>query len=327
MADKVEGRSVCKITKIVSDKTIADNVNKDIDALLNDKDMSKEGFEIKIKKEVKPGDDYITITDVEKASVKDGESDSNAKVSIEHTKGEVLLIDFWATWCPPCQAPMQHNQKMLEENEGWKDKGIRIIGLSIDQDKSKLLDHVKSKKWVDVEHFFRSGSKASEVYSVSGVPHVMLIDTNGKIAFKGHPAHRPNLKEDLENLKAGKELTGEGTASAAQGGGGDEGESNEGFVEGEMDKYVKEIKEFSKVGEELQKDEKIKAHKEKMMRAFCVMVLQSKYVPNSGKSTCKFENYRVLVGGQEAITEIKAILAEKVKGSFQVVEREQAIPV
>jgi len=42
------------------------------------------------------------------------------------------MIDFWATWCPPCQAPMAHNQKMLEENgEKWGDK-VKIIGLSID---------------------------------------------------------------------------------------------------------------------------------------------------------------------------------------------------
>lgn len=58
--------------------------------------------------------------------------DTETPVDLEHKEGEVLLIDFWATWCPPCQAPMAHNQKMLEENEEkWGDK-VKIIGLSID---------------------------------------------------------------------------------------------------------------------------------------------------------------------------------------------------
>ncbi len=52
--------------------------------------------------------------------------------TIEHKPGQVMLIDFWATWCPPCQAPMAHNQKMLEEHGArWGDKA-RIIGISID---------------------------------------------------------------------------------------------------------------------------------------------------------------------------------------------------
>ena len=51
---------------------------------------------------------------------------------IVHTEGQVILIDFWATWCPPCQKPMEHNQHMLAENASkWADK-VRIIGFSMD---------------------------------------------------------------------------------------------------------------------------------------------------------------------------------------------------
>jgi len=66
-----------------------------------------------------------------------------------------------------------------------------------------------------VEHYHRHESDCSKVYGVQGVPHVMLIDAEGKIAFKGHPANRPNLEEDLDKLAKGEKLTGEGTGSAA----------------------------------------------------------------------------------------------------------------
>lgn len=47
----------------------------------------------------------------------------------------------------------------------------------------------------------------------------MLVDQNGNIAFKGHPANRPNLEQDLDDMKAGKALTGEGTFQAKPAGG------------------------------------------------------------------------------------------------------------
>jgi hypothetical protein len=85
---------------------------------------------------------------------------------------------------------------------------VRIIGLSIDQNMDKVKDHVEKKGWGNVEHYWRSKSSCSEVYSVSGVPHVMIIDKQGKIAYKGHPASRPNLEEDFDNLKKDIPLTG-----------------------------------------------------------------------------------------------------------------------
>ena len=59
----------------------------------------------------------------------------NETTTIKHEPGQVILLDFWATWCPPCQKPMAHNQEMLEKHAALGDwKNVRIIGLSRDQD-------------------------------------------------------------------------------------------------------------------------------------------------------------------------------------------------
>jgi len=59
----------------------------------------------------------------------------------------------------------------------------------------------------------RDKSDCSDVYEVRGIPHVMLIDKKGKIAFKGHPAKR-DLEKDIDSLLKDEELTGEGCGSA-----------------------------------------------------------------------------------------------------------------
>lgn len=78
-----------------------------------------------------------------------------------------------------------------------------------------MIRHVEAKGWDKVEHYFRHQSDCSKLYDVKGVPHVMIIDKAGKIAFKGHPANRPDLAADLTNLLAGEKLVGEGTATAS----------------------------------------------------------------------------------------------------------------
>jgi len=235
------------------------------------------------------------------------------------------LIDFWATWCPPCQTPMQHNVDMLaKRGEEWKDKA-RIIGLSIDQTKDAVNKHVADKKWESVEHFHRSESDCSKVYSVNGVPHVMLVDKEGKIAFKGHPANRKNLEQDIDDLIAGKALTGEGTGPAPVVEGEKAPAIPEGFEELDADVIGREVETNKLTLEGFAKDDSMKDAADKCPRAFCVIVLNQNYMPATGKSYTKYENYRVLVGPKEKIDGLKATFEEKMKGSFKTILREQAI--
>ena len=102
---------------------------------------------------------------------------------------------------------MAHNQNMLErKGKEWGDK-VKIIGISIDGDKAKLKSHVENNGWINVDHYFIGEAiKCKKDYGISGVPHVLLVDTNGKVVFKGHPESRENLEDDFQKLLEGASL-------------------------------------------------------------------------------------------------------------------------
>ena len=70
---------------------------------------------------------------------------------------------------------MQHNVEMLAKKKPEWDC-VRIVGLCIDKKEDTLKKHVDAKEWGSVEHYWRNESDCSDVYSVKGVPCVMLIN-------------------------------------------------------------------------------------------------------------------------------------------------------
>jgi hypothetical protein len=170
---------------------------------------------------------------------------------------------------------MAHNQEMLEHHGSrWGEK-VRIIGISIDKTADAVVKHVEAKKWQSVKHYHRASSSCSKDYGVNGVPHVVLVDTEGKLAFIGHPMEI-DLEKGIETLLKGEKLE-------SKAGGDDEEEDGSAFVELDTDKVREEMSKWETKIEELTKNEIIKDAKDNLMRDFVVVIKETKYDSASGK--------------------------------------------
>ena len=256
------------------------------------KGVAESSYEVEI--DCKPiGEPMIPIKNVK--NIRTGED-----ISINHKPGQVILIDFWATWCPPCQAPMAHNQEMLEHHgEKWGDN-VRIIGISIDETAAAVVKHVDAKGWTKVEHYHRASSSSSKDYGVQGVPHVALVDTNGKLAFIGHPMEADIEKSIDSLLSGGKVLT--------------KGESSDAAAAEDPSKIKAELTSFAtEVGDKIKTNEVLKNHA--LMRDFVVVVSDSTYDINNNKMNTNCQNINVLVGPKVAVDAAKSEI-EKILSSF-----------
>jgi len=104
---------------------------------------------------------------------KDGKS-----VKLSSLRGKVALIDFWATWCGPCKAEIPNLQKIYD---AYRDKGFEIYSISLDRDKDKWLKGSDDLKWTSV---LDEGGVVSNLYGITSIPSMFLIDRDGKIVAK-----------------------------------------------------------------------------------------------------------------------------------------------
>jgi len=121
-------------------------------------------------------------------------------------KGKVVLVDFWATWCPPCVAEIPN---ILKDYEQYHDKGFDVVGISLDANKAALEKFVQERK-IPWTILFNGDPKAkggnhptATYYGIMAVPTTILVDREGKVVFLhtgGGPALREPLGAELEKL-------------------------------------------------------------------------------------------------------------------------------
>lgn len=111
--------------------------------------------------------------------------------------GKVVVVDVWATWCPPCIK----EQPALEELEkSFEGKDVVFISLSVDTDKQKWADWVRNKNLSGVQLFTNNQGPIITDYKVSQIPQFMVFDKAGKtVAFDAPRPSTPALKSMIQS--------------------------------------------------------------------------------------------------------------------------------
>jgi len=113
------------------------------------------------------------------------EKDLNGQpLSVSQFKGNVVLLDFWATWCAPCRAELPG---VIEIYKKYHPQGFEIIGISLDSDREQLAAFVKQQvgmtwpQYIDGEG---DTNKLATKYGIEAIPYTLLIGPDGKIIGK-----------------------------------------------------------------------------------------------------------------------------------------------
>ena len=117
--------------------------------------------------------------------------DTGKNQRLSDFQGQVVLLEFWATWCRPCQPAMKKLNGIAAENPDWEDKVV-IIPLSVDQSSELAVQHVAQRGWTAMRHFWSrrvndGQSEAERAFAVHGIPIAILLMPDGTIAWRGHP--------------------------------------------------------------------------------------------------------------------------------------------
>lgn len=123
---------------------------------------------------------------------------TNQPINLSDLKGNVVLLNFWATWCMPCRIEIP---SLIELNNKYKDKKVKIIGISVDQGGKELVKNFIDKEKITYPVTMYDYNSMKIFGDIVAVPTSFLLDSEGKIARK-YPGFymKSSFENEIEKL-------------------------------------------------------------------------------------------------------------------------------
>lgn len=133
-------------------------------------------------------DQYFTLKDLE------GEDTSLKDLLAGH---KAVLLNFWATWCPPCREEIPD---LIRLQEQYEDKGFTVVGIDVGESKKKVAKFA-AKFSMNYPIVLDADQSVSAAYGIVGIPTSLLVDSQGNVIGEFHAAHQ-DLFDAVEKATA-----------------------------------------------------------------------------------------------------------------------------
>jgi peroxiredoxin len=125
-------------------------------------------------------------------------SRAGGKVELAQLRGQVVMINFWASWCGPCRQEMPLLDKMYRK---YKPVGFTLVGVNVEPDSSGADGYLKTTP-VSFPILFDRENKVSQLYNVSAMPSTVLVDRKGQVRYVHHGYKAGDENEYLDQIRA-----------------------------------------------------------------------------------------------------------------------------
>ena len=124
-------------------------------------------------------------------------SRSGADVSLAQYKGQVVMLNFWASWCGPCRQEMPLLESIYRK---YNRMGFVLLGVNVEPDSQAANDWLKQTP-VSFPILYDKDSRVSKLYDVAGMPSTVIIDRSGKLRVL-HRGYKPgDENEYLDSIR------------------------------------------------------------------------------------------------------------------------------
>jgi peroxiredoxin len=120
-------------------------------------------------------------------------SRDGVNIKLSELRGQVVMVNFWASWCGPCRQEMPLLQQLFDR---YQSLGFSLLGVNVDEDRAAA-DKMLSDVPVSFPILYDDRSKVSKQYQVKAMPTTIMVDRDGRIRYL-HKGYKPGYEEDYQ---------------------------------------------------------------------------------------------------------------------------------